>query len=581
MQSYHASIKAAVLGLIIIFQVHTSAWSHAQSNPFSQSEDGEQSGGRGSSSRVTNMLTGTIAMEGAIDPAAYVIGPGDVFTFSVSGIMPANYILSVTPDGHLTLPNALAVRVAGMTLEKARAEVVRSLKAQYRNVEVGVALVQPRQFFVHVAGAVPLPGRYLTSAVSRVSEVLELAFADTTNWPVANTRFQPSLRNITLVRKDGSQAVDLRRYLATGDPEYNPYLQDGDVISVPAYRPEVESVFIDGDVPNPGGYDYRPGDTVEDLLAIGMGNAGGPTRSVAVRVIRFNGGRPDTLTIGKGESYGNSAHPLQPLDHVFVMSASELLGTVTIEGRVRYPGTYPIVTGKTTLKGVIEAAGGLRPDALLRGAVLERYTTPAPEIAANRPLRFDANPADLRALRPDSSILMQRTRLSSLDFLSRNYLAQELRLQNRVSIDLEKALHSDADAVYLQPGDKLIVPRDDQSVFVIGQVNRPGFVAVSSGRPAEYYIDEAGGRSSMAGQGFVIKAGSGRFVPLQEADVQSGDWVFLDRRADYADTADLQRIILEESRLRAEAKNRVAQIAVSATSAVATLILAVFAVFGN
>ena len=78
-----------------------------------------------------------------------------------------------------------------------------------------------------------MPRRYLALPVSRVSSIVELALADTTRAPVGNVAFQPSLRDVRLRHRDGTeQSADLLRYLTTGETVHNPYVQDGDVIFV-------------------------------------------------------------------------------------------------------------------------------------------------------------------------------------------------------------------------------------------------------------------------------------------------------------------------------------------------------------
>src|SRR5690606_26904291 len=143
---------------------------------------------------------------------------------------------------------------------------------------------------------------------------------------------------------------------------------------------------------------------------------------------------------------------------------------------------------------------------------------------------------------------------------------------NRVSVDLTKVTAGQGEPVYLQDGDRLVVPRDQQTVYVFGQVSRPGFINYAPGREASYYIAAAGGASPMAGDAFVIEAGTGRYLPARNAPVHSGDMIFLDRRQDVADTAELQRLLLTESQARADARIRTAQTVLTLLSTAATLV---------
>src|SRR5690606_16187626 len=114
-----------------------------------------------------------------------------------------------------------------------------------------------------------VPGRFLALPMSRVSDLLQLAFADTTAAPVSNDAYRPSLRNVLLKRRDGNEVtVDIARYLSTGEKDANPYVRDGDVINVPAYKVAERAVFVNGAVPFAGAYDHRPDDTLLDLLNV-------------------------------------------------------------------------------------------------------------------------------------------------------------------------------------------------------------------------------------------------------------------------------------------------------------------------
>ncbi len=504
----------------------------------------------------TNTATSLLPMEGAVDPAEYVVGPGDFFTVSIEGLQATLPPIPVTADGHLLLPDAGSITAAGETLATVRTQALTALKARYERVDVDVTLAQPRQFYVHVSGAVPVPGRYLAMPVARVSTVLELAFADTTRTPVSNPDYRPSLRNIRLIRRDGGETtLDLLRYFVTGDTAHNPYLRDGDVVYVPSYAPNYASVYIDGAVPFPGAYDHRPGETAADLLRLAGYDAGGRIRLTR----RHPDGTVETRDLAPEALWQGTSVSLQPLDHLSVTPDRLPGGTATVEGFVFNPGTYPIVQGRTTLQELLTLAGGLRPGASARLAYLERRSLPRPMPRRQTQNRFEPGPGRPVLLRPDTLAVMQRLRMTDLDFMSRVYFAQEMRLQSRVSVDLEAALTDGAAPIYLRDGDRLVVPRDEQTVYVFGQVIRPGYVAYVPDRPAQYYIDAAQGAGPLAKGAYVVDAATGAYRPAAGAPVHSGDMIFLDRIEDVADSPELQRLVIEESRARADARIRTMQ----------------------
>ena len=230
-------------------------------------------------SSVSN--TQGMALEGAIDPQEYLVGPGDVFAIATGGAIPQQTEAVVSADGRLVVPEAGAFQVAGRPLATVVADVGAALQRRYRNVTTGVSLLEPRKFSVHVSGSVPAPGRYAVRAVARVEDALTEAMAETGtarglaayDRPIERERERrPALRNVLITRQDGTtDRVDLMRYFATGDVEANPYLRDGDAIHLPTFDPVREGVFVYGAVDRPAVYDVRPGDTAADVLGVASG----------------------------------------------------------------------------------------------------------------------------------------------------------------------------------------------------------------------------------------------------------------------------------------------------------------------
>jgi hypothetical protein len=135
-------------------------------------------------------------------------------------------------------------------------------------------------------------------------------------------------------------------------------------------------------------------------------------------------------------------------------------------------------------------------------------------------------------------------RLGEFGYMSRYFLARWLRMDNRVSADVAAALESDARPVYLEDGDKLVVPRDEKSVFVIGEVVRPGRVPFSPGSRSSDYVALAGGEGPMATDTYIIRAGLGQIIPGDES-VFSGDHVFVDRSGGEAVNPEAERLRLQ------------------------------------
>jgi polysaccharide biosynthesis/export protein len=204
-------------------------------------------------------LGGPVTLEGAVDPDAYLVGPGDVFSVAVGGALSTETQAIVSADGVLVVPEVGGFPVAGLTLAEARTRVQAGLRRIYRNVSTEVALAQPRQFFVHVSGAVERPGRHMMVPIARVEDAVAAGMDDQSPLLVRRLRLRrdvlrrdadeplPALRNVEVRRRDGStERVDLLRYYATGDPTHNPYLRDGDAVYIPTLgRRSPEVVYVE------------------------------------------------------------------------------------------------------------------------------------------------------------------------------------------------------------------------------------------------------------------------------------------------------------------------------------------------
>ncbi len=523
----------------------------------------------------------TVPQEGAVDPMTYKVGPGDVFQISVGGLQTVSIPVTVGADGHLALPEAGAVQVAGLVLADARDAVHAQLKSVYRNVPATATLLQPRQFYVHVVGAVSSPGRYLVMPVGRVLDAVSLAFADTTRPPTTNLRFQPSFRNVSVTGIDGTvRASDLMRYLITGETDFNPYLQDGDVIRVGGYDPSEQSIFVNGDVPFAGAYEYRAGDTLADVLALATGNTDVGTHYRLVRITRRN---PDgtTSTVPSVEnSSGDDFDKIdtRPLDQLyFAREHGRDGGIALVEGAVRYPGAYPIRTGQTTLSDLVDAVDGFQEDALLRGAFIERR---AAFSMSEFPVRFVGLPLGPNVppiYLPDTSAVLQRIRLAPFDWRGTNYVTRELHSQRRVAMNLAEASREDMSRVRLFAGDRLVVPKNDGTIFVFGQVTRAGFISFEPDRTVAHYLDAAGGRAELAADAFLIEAGTGAYRKGDDSLVRPGDMIFVDSREYLADTAELSRLAVEDKRIESDQKFRTTQIILQTVGSIASIIALIIA----
>ena len=154
---------------------------------------------------AVNTISGLIATEGALDAETYMVGPGDQFSISIGGSTPVQMVMPVTAEGNLLLLDVGSIAVAGQSLAQVRQQAMDILKSQYENVPLDVSLIQPRQFYVHLAGALPEPGRYLMLPLARLDDAIQQAFA-------ANAVARPDPTSNNEIRVVGSATAEIPCY---------------------------------------------------------------------------------------------------------------------------------------------------------------------------------------------------------------------------------------------------------------------------------------------------------------------------------------------------------------------------------
>ena len=531
------------------------------------------------SPRASDLGVNRLALEGAVDADDYLVGPGDVFTIAIGGTIPRQVTAAVSADGRLVIPEAGNFAVAGRTLARVRSEVQGALQQRYRNVTADLALSSPRQFYVHVSGRVPQPGRHLVPAVARVENAIieasgeEIYTLARYTEPATRSGLRwPALRNVSVVRRSGgTRTVDLMRYFATGDLAANPYLQDGDALYVPAFDPLIEGVVVAGAVDRPGTYDVRPDDSALDLLVVTSGQD--PSARIArVRRVRPSAaGASETREVTYAEA---GSLDVRPRDQIYAVPAEPDADRAQVNGAVRYPGAYPIVEGETTLDALVAMAGGLRDDALLRGTYLER---PSREEVV-RPVSESQVGAD-ETVTPDVSV--ESDLLGGL--FGRQFFVRQTQRTPRVSLNPEAAV-SGMQSVPLRGGDVLTVPFDYGLVRVYGRVLRGGYVPYLPGATAQDYVTAAGGLGTTAAGVYVVDAASGQLAEGTGTPVLPGDAVFVNSLPS-PDTAEFAQLALQErqdarddARDRRAARYQLIQTVLGVAGTVTSLVIAYFTI---
>jgi polysaccharide biosynthesis/export protein len=353
-----------------------------------------------------------------------------------------------------------------------------------------------------------------------------------------------STADVELMRRDRITVFDLE---SGRDRVIRPVLDELRLESSADQPSQV--VNVGGRVKVPGQYPLEAGMRVSDLVRAGGGTTdaayGGKAELIRYQVVNGETRRTELLEVNlaaalRGEPAANLK--LQPFDTLSVKEVPEWGSqeNVTLRGEVRFPGTYAIRRGET-LKSVLERAGGLTSYAFPDGSVFTRD-----ELRQREQEQIDML-AD-RMQRDVALLALQAAGANQAGAATALSVGQSLLVQikgaravGRLVIDvsrLERAPLGSTYDVALRDGDTLSVPRFEQQVTVIGEVQnvtshlfnprltRDDYIALSGGvtrradRPRIYVVRANGSVIASSGSRWfghtqvVIKPGDTIVVPL-------------------------------------------------------------------
>ncbi len=308
-------------------------------------------------------------------PLHYTIGPGDEVHLQLFGNTDGRFILPVSRDGTINLPEIGPISVVGFNFEQLREEVQLRIKAHMIGVDVSITLGKLRSTQVFVLGDVVRPGSYTVSAFyNMTSAILESGGIKTIG----------SLRRVQLRRAGETvSTLDLYDLLLRGDTHADSRLEPGDVIFVP---PVGDRVSVTGQVKRPGLYEMLGPTTLSE--AIDMAGGLQPRADTANISLRRVEARLGTVTLDI--DLANEGQDLvSDGDEITVPhDLGQLWQHVRLEGHVFEPKTWEWHPGMR-LTDLIPSPEVLRPQSDINYLVIRR------EVEAN--IRIKLVSADLEA----------------------------------------------------------------------------------------------------------------------------------------------------------------------------------------
>jgi protein involved in polysaccharide export with SLBB domain len=350
---------------------------------------------------------------------------------------------------------------------------------------------------ISIQGAVFRPNSYSFYEGMRIADLV--AKADGLKEDAYTTR-----ATIVRVKDDLTKetvSVNLAKALS-GDAQANIALDKEDVVTVYSILDfkEEYKVTIDGEIKQPGEYDYNPALTLNDLLVQAGGLIGSASKRVEVaRMIQSedidinNSARAELFNIEITPDNNEQAENfiLAPFDVVNIrrMAVYEKPEMITITGAVYYPGKYVLADKKEKLYSLIQRAGGLTPLANNRGMKIKRPIK-AKQIEELENVNFDVN---------KNSIDASLTAKDTVDNSALKKLKEDVKFAT-IPVDWNRIVRNPKNRtnITLLPGDEIEVVEFSESVKVTGSVLLTSEIPYNSGRGLNYYLSSVGGTDAKA-----------------------------------------------------------------------------------
>lgn len=366
-----------------------------------------------------------------------------------------------------------------------------------------------------ISGAVWRPGEYEWSpSLHTVKQLVQQAAGlkgDEFAGRAQITRLNPDFTTTMI-------AIDIRGILNGTTPDVE--LRPEDEVAIPSFFDlrEPYTIKVAGAVNYKDTIlPYRRNLTVEDaiLMAGGLQESAASVNVEVARRIKdphskessnriadvFTFTLNEGLALPNGDISGDTIFTLEPFDEVYVRFSPgyQEQQVIQINGEVTFAGSYVLAEKNTRLSDVIAKAGGVTPDAYVKGASLKRQLTDD----------------EMRRL---ETLLELSTNKQSKDSVA---LSLDNIKDYSVGIDLEKALAHPgmADDVVLRDGDLLYIPQLQSTVKVSGAVTYPNSVTYTKGMSVKDYLGQAGGYNDTARKYPIVIYMNGKVATTQRTGI--------------------------------------------------------------
>ncbi|MDQ6529584.1 SLBB domain-containing protein [Flavobacterium sp. LHD-85] len=354
---------------------------------------------------------------------------------------------------------------------------------------------------IKIEGAVFRPDYYSFTEGMRISDLIIRAEG------LKEDAYSKRARVIRLKTDLTTEIVNVDLGVAlSGDLNADIELKREDIVTVYSileFREEYK-VTIDGEVKNPGEYEYFENLTLNDLVVQVGGLTGSASKRVEIaRMIKsdaIDDADPKRIELVELEITADNNEQiknfvLKPFDVINIrrMAVYEKPEMVKVSGAVTYPGKYVLANKKERVYNVVMRAGGLTSIANLDGMKIKR---PIKEEqleqleSINLNLEKKETSDKKEGIEEESNFKTKDTLKSKLSKKLRDELKYTTIPVNWEKIVKDKNHYSN---VTLFPGDEIEVAVYNEGVKVTGNVLLTSEIPYRSGKGFKYYINSVGG----------------------------------------------------------------------------------------
>ncbi|MDH4164140.1 MAG: SLBB domain-containing protein [Nitrospirota bacterium] len=430
-----------------------------------------------------------------------------------------------------------------------RGDRTNDIKLQHEDT-ILVPLIGP---IVGVKGSVYRPAIYELLGHETIGEALQMAG---NIMPIGvNNRLQVSRFTDTDNQKKIIKDINLDvpvSLTSSSDASLKEKVRNMDVISVqPLYDKVWEKVNLQGDVRNPGDYQWREGLRVKDVI---MDAQLLPTSALRnVEVIRLSTDFLDRKVIPidldalmKGDSSQNIT--LLPKDLIRVYTTYREVEKVTIKGEVLRPAEYEIYKGER-LSDFLLRVGGFTREAYPYGTVLKRKDVKLSQAKNMQAFisRMQSQMIQSAAGVAGTAVSAEEAQFAKAELelnrgLLENLKSMQEQMEGRVAINITENIESwkgTKDDLLLQDGDTIMIPKRPQEILVLGEVHSIGAQVYIPDFRVRDYLNQTGGLTNYAddSQIFVLQANGLAFSSdspdvgnIEKMKLKAGDTIFVPQK---------------------------------------------------